>query len=58
MKIYRTIILPVAVYGCETWYLTLKKGRRLRVFDNRLLRRISGSKRDKVTGEWKKLNTK
>jgi len=57
MKIYRTIILPVAVYGCETWYLTLKEERRLRVFDNRVLRRISGSKRDEVTGEWRKLNT-
>jgi hypothetical protein len=51
MKIYRTIILPVAVYGCESWYLTLKEGRRLRVFDNRVLRRISGSKRKEVTGE-------
>jgi len=49
IKIYRTIILSVALYGCETWYLTLKEGRRLRVYDNRVLRRIFGSKRDEVT---------
>ena len=48
--------LPVAVYGCETWSLTLRKERRLRVFENRVLRRIFGSKRDKVTGEWRKLH--
>ena len=56
IKIYRTIILPVAVYGCETWSLTLSKERRVRVFENRVLRRIIGPKRDKVKGEWRKLH--
>jgi hypothetical protein len=56
IKIYRTIILPVVLYGCETWSLTLEE-RRLRVFENRVLRRIFGPKRDKVTGEWKKLHS-
>jgi len=56
MKIYRAIILSVALYGCKTWYLILKNGRRLRVFDNRVLGRIFGSKRDEVTGEWRKLH--
>ena len=50
IKIYRTIILPVALYGCETWSLTLREEHRLRVFENRLLRRIFGPKRDGVTG--------
>ena len=50
-KLYRTIILPVVLYGCETWSLTLKEERRLRVFENRVLRRIFGPKRDEVTGE-------
>ena len=50
IKIYRTIILPVALYGCETWSLTLKKERRPRVFENRVLRRLFGPKRDEVTG--------
>jgi len=54
IKIYRTIILPVVLYGCETWSLILREGRRLRVFENRVLRRVSGSKRDEVTGEWRK----
>jgi hypothetical protein len=53
--IYRTIILPVDLYGCETWSLTLREERRLRVFENRVLRRIFGSRRDEVTGEWRKL---
>ena len=56
IKIYRTIILPVVLYGCETWSLTLREERRLRVFENRVLRRIFGPKRDEVTGEWKKLH--
>jgi hypothetical protein len=56
IKIYRTIILPVVLYGCETWSLTLREERRLRVFDNRALRRIFGPKRDEVTGEWRKLH--
>ena len=54
IKIYRTIILPVALYGCETWSLTLREERRLRVFEKRVLRRVFGSKRDEVTGEWRK----
>jgi len=56
IKIYRTIILPVVLYGCETWSLTLSEERRLGVFENRVLRRIFGPKRDKVTGEWRKLH--
>jgi len=53
IKIYtsRTIILPVVLYGCETWSLTLREKRRLRVFENRVLRRVFGPKRDEVTGE-------
>jgi hypothetical protein len=49
------IILPVVLYGCETWSLTLREEHRLRVFENRVLRRIFGPKRDEVTGEWRKL---
>jgi hypothetical protein len=56
VKIYKTIILPVVLYGCETWSLTLREEHRLRVFDNRVLRRIFGPKRDEVTGEWRKLH--
>jgi len=56
IKIYRTIILPVVLYGCETWLLTLREERRLRVFENRVLKRIFGPKRDEATGEWRKLN--
>ena len=51
---YRTIILPVVLYGRETWSLSLREERRLRVFENRELRRIFGPKRDKITGEWRK----
>jgi hypothetical protein len=58
IKIYRTIILPVVLYGCETWSLTLREECRLRVFENRVLRRIFGPKRDEVTGEWRRLLTK
>ena len=53
---YRTILLPVVLYGCETWSLTLREEHRLRVFENRVLRRIFGPKRDGVTGEWRKLH--
>jgi hypothetical protein len=53
---YRTIILPVVVYGCETWSLTLREELRLGVFGNRVLRRIFGPKRDEVTGDWRKLH--
>jgi hypothetical protein len=56
IKIYRTIILPVVLYGCETWSLTLRDERRLRVFENRVLRKVFGPKRDEVTGEWRKLH--
>ena len=52
IKIYRNIILPVVLYGCETWSLTLREERRMRVFENRMLRTIFGPKRDEVTGEW------
>jgi len=55
IKIYRNIILTV-LYGCETWSLTLREERWLRVFENRVLRRILGPKRDEVTGEWRKLH--
>ena len=54
IKIYRTIILPVVLYGCETRSLTLREERRLRVFENRVLRRVFGPRRDEETGEWKK----
>ena len=56
IKIYRTIILPVVLYGCETWSLTLREEPRLRVFESRVLRRVFGHKRDEVTGEWRKLH--
>jgi hypothetical protein len=55
VKIYRTVILRVVLYGCETWLLTLREERRLRVYGNSVLRRIFGSKRNDVTGEWRKL---
>jgi hypothetical protein len=58
MKIYRTIILPVVLYGCESWSLTLREECRLRVFENTVLRRIVGHKRDEVTGEWRRLHNK
>ena len=56
IKIYRNIILPVVLYWRETWSLTLSEERTLRVFENRVLRRIFGLKRDEVTGEWRKLH--
>ena len=57
IKIYRTINLPVVLYGCVTWSLTLREERRLRgFFENRVLRRLFGPKRDEVTGEWRKLH--
>ena len=54
IKIYRTIILPVVLYGCETWSLTLREERKLRVFENMVLRRIFEPGRDEVTGEWRR----
>jgi hypothetical protein len=56
MRIYKAIILPVILYGCETWSLTLREEHRLKVFENKVLRRIFGTKRDEVTGEWRKLH--
>jgi hypothetical protein len=56
IKIYRTIILPVVLYGCETWSLTLREERRLRVSENRVLRRMFGSKKDEVSRERRKLH--
>jgi hypothetical protein len=55
IRIYRNIILPVVLYGCETWSLTLREEHRLRGFENRVLMRISGPNRDDVTGGWRKL---
>ena len=48
--------LPVVLYGCETWSLSLRKEHRLRVFENKILRKIFGAKRDEITGEWRKLH--
>ena len=57
IKIYKTLILPVVLYGCEAWSLTLREECRLRVFENRILRQIFGIKRDE-NGEWRKLHNK
>jgi hypothetical protein len=56
VKIYKVVILPVLLYGCETWSDTLREEHRLRLSENRVLRRILRSKRDEVTGEWRKLH--
>nr|KAJ4444099.1 hypothetical protein ANN_05888 [Periplaneta americana] len=56
VRIYKTVILPVVLYGCETWTLTLREEQRLRVFENKVLRKTFGAKRDEVTGEWRKLH--
>jgi hypothetical protein len=56
IKIYKTIILPVVWYGCETWSLTWRKKHRLKLFENMVLRRIFGPRRDEVTREWRKLH--
>ena len=56
IKIYRTVILPVILNGCGTWSLKLREERRLRVYENRVLRRIFGPKRDEVTGEWREMH--
>jgi hypothetical protein len=55
IKIYKTVILPVVLYGCETWSLTLREEHRLRVFQNRVLRKIFGPKREE-DGSWRKLH--
>jgi hypothetical protein len=57
IRLYKTIFLPVVLYGCEPWSLTLREEHRLRVFENRVLRRIFGPKRDEVTGGWRKLRS-
>jgi hypothetical protein len=56
VSVYKTIILPVVLYGCETWSLTVREEHKLRVFENSVLRRIFGPKRDRVTGGWRKLH--
>ena len=56
IKIYRTIILPVVLYGCENWSLTLREEKKMRVFENMVLRRIFGLRRGEVTGEWRRLH--
>jgi hypothetical protein len=53
---YETIIMPMVLYGCETWSLTLREEHGLWVFENRMLRRIFGPKRDEVMGEWRILH--
>jgi hypothetical protein len=55
IKIYRKVILPVVLYGCETWSVTFREECMLRIFENRVLRRIFGPKRDEVTREWRRL---
>ena len=56
INLYRIVILPVVLYGCETWSLTLREERKLRVFENMVLRRIFGPRRDEVTEEWRRLH--
>jgi hypothetical protein len=56
IRIYKTTVLRVVLYGCETWSLTFREEYRLRVFENRVLRRIFGPERDQVTGGWRKLH--
>jgi hypothetical protein len=56
IRIYKTIVLPVVLYRCETWSLILREEHRLRVFENRVPSRIFGPKRDEVTGDWMKLH--
>jgi hypothetical protein len=56
MRIYKIIFLPLILYGCETWSLTLREEHRLRVFENKVLRKIFGPKKHEVTGGWRKLH--
>jgi hypothetical protein len=56
IRIYKTIILPMVLCGCETWSLILMEEHRLRVFENRMLRRIFGPRMDEVMGGWRKLH--
>ena len=56
IEIYRTVILPIFLYGCETWSVTLRVEHRLRVLEKWVLRRIFGPQRDEVTGQWRRLH--
>ena len=56
IKIYRNIIFPVVLYGCEAWLLILREKRKLMVFENMVSRRIFGPRMDEVTGEWRRLH--
>jgi hypothetical protein len=56
LKVYRTIIFPVVLYGCEAWSITLREEHTLRVFENRVLRKVFGPKTDEVTGKWRRLH--
>ena len=56
LKIYRILIFPVVLYGCKIWSLTLREERGLRLFENKVLRRMFGPEKDEVTGEWRRLH--
>ena len=56
IKICRTTVLLIVFYGCETWLMTLREEHRLRMLENRVLRRIFGPRKNKVTGEWRRLH--
>ena len=56
IKTYKTIISPAVLYGCDTWSVTLREDHRLKVFENKVLRKIFGAKKDEITGEWRKLH--
>jgi hypothetical protein len=56
IRVYRTVVLAFILYGCETWSVTLREEQKLRVFENRVLRRIFGPKRDEATGDWRRLH--
>jgi hypothetical protein len=56
IRIYKTIIFPVVLYGCEAWSLTLREEHRLRVFKNRVPRRMFESKKDEIMGDWRKIH--
>jgi hypothetical protein len=56
VKLYKSIVLPVVLFGCETWSVTLRKEHRLRVFENKVLRRMFEPKREEVVGGWRKLH--
>ena len=56
VNMYKTIVLPVALYACDTWSFTLREEHRLRMYANKVLRKFFGAKRDEITGEWRKLH--